>query len=87
MSATKLREALEPGYYGDDSARYTVPYKVSNGPMRHGTLTVFARDADDALARAHAAYAAGFSATERKRFNATMAWGRPVLARDYMGGL
>lgn len=87
MSATAVRKALEPKHYSDEAERYTVPYRVSSGPMRHGTLTVFAQDADDALERAHAAYAAGFTATERKRFNATMVWGRPVLARDYLGGL
>lgn len=86
MSATKLREALAPILLGDRE-RYTVPYRVSNGPMRHGTLTLYATDPDDALARAHAAYAAGFSATERKGFNKTMTWGMPVLASEYVGGL
>ena len=65
---------------------YVVPYKVSNGPKRRGTLRLRATDEHDALRRAQVAYEGNYGAMERKRFNATMAWGRPVLARDYRGG-
>lgn len=70
----------------DEPERYTVPYKVAGGPERRGTLTLLALGSSDALRRAHALYAAELSATEQRRFDKTMAWGRPVLARDYRGG-